>query len=157
MIRNRKRLFRYPWIEGASLLRHHESQRTLMRLRRWTGQPQAAKETDVKRTLLSITVATCLIAASAIAGAAERQSLATVDVGAAIQSDCAPPNDRAVCAAWHKEIRRNFTSREIGTLFGAATSCPEYKTSYSKVKTRYDRLQGEFAANYAASNSIAAR
>ena len=111
----------------------------------------------MKRTILSLTVTTCLLVASAIAGAAERQSLATVDVNAAIRSDCTPPNDRAICAAWHEEIRRNFTSREIGMLFGAATSYPEYKTSYSKVKVRYDRLQGEFAANYAAGNNVAAR
>ena len=111
----------------------------------------------MNRTILSITVSTCLLLASAIAGAAERQSLATVDVKGPIQSDCTPPNDRAVCAAWHEEIRRNFTSREIGMLFGAATSYPEYKTSYSNVKARYDRLQGEFAANYAARNSVAAR
>ncbi|HET7063751.1 MAG TPA: hypothetical protein VFI49_05700 [Rudaea sp.] len=111
----------------------------------------------MNRTILSITVSTCLLLASAVAGAAERQSLATVDVSGPIQSDCTPPNDRAVCAAWHEEIRRNFTSREIGMLFGAATSYPEYKTSYSNVKARYDRLQGEFAANYAARNSVAAR
>jgi hypothetical protein len=111
----------------------------------------------MKRTILSITLGACLIFASTLAAAGERQSLATVDVNGSSLSDCAPPNDRAACAAWHKEIRRNFTSRQIGMLFGAATSYPEYKTSYSKVKARYDRLQGEFAANYAAANSVAAR
>lgn len=111
----------------------------------------------MKRTTLSITVSTCLILASAIAGATERQSLATVDVNSSNQSDCTPPNDRATCVAWHEEIRRNFSSREIGMLFGAATSYPEYKTSYSKLKARYDRLQGEFAANLTPGSSVAAR
>jgi hypothetical protein len=111
----------------------------------------------MKRTILSITISACLILASAVAGAAERQSLTTVDVNSSSQSDCTPPNDRAACAAWHEEIRRNFSSREIGMLFGAATSYPEYQTSYSKVKARYDRLQGEFAANLTAGNSVAGR
>ena len=111
----------------------------------------------MKCTILSITISTCLILASAIAGAAERQSLATVDVNSSSQSDCTPPNDRAACAAWHQEIRRNFSSREIGMLFGAATSYPEYKTSYSNVKARYDRLQGEFAANLTTGNTVAAQ
>lgn len=111
----------------------------------------------MKRTILYLTTASCLTLASAIAGAADRQSLATVDVQGSSQSDCTPPNDRAICAAWHEEIRRNFTSREIGMLFGAATSYPEYKTAYSQVKARYDRLQGEFAANLASGDSVAAR
>ncbi|HSE11954.1 MAG TPA: hypothetical protein VLB69_04895 [Rudaea sp.] len=111
----------------------------------------------MNRTILSITVSTCLLLTSAIAGAGERQSLATVDVNGLNQADCTPPDDRAVCAAWHREIRRNFTGREIGMLFGAATSYAEYRTAYSRAKARYERLKGEFAANYAASHSVAAR
>jgi hypothetical protein len=119
---------------------------------------RADEETAMKRTILCIATTTCLLLASAFAVAAEHQSLATVDVQGSSQSDCTPPNDRAVCAAWHEEIRRNFTSRQIGMLFGAATSYPEYRTSYSKVKARYDRLQGEFAANHAvATGTLAAR
>jgi hypothetical protein len=37
-------------------------------------------------------------------------------------------------------IRQNFDEREIGMLFGAATSYPEYRTSYSSVRERYDNL-----------------
>lgn len=65
--------------------------------------------------------------------------------------DCTPPNalDTPLCAAWQDTIRRHFTEREIGMLFGAATSYPEYRTSYSRVKERYQWLQDDFAANYA--------
>jgi hypothetical protein len=41
-------------------------------------------------------------------------------------------------------------------LFGAATSYPEYKTSYSQVKARYDRLQTEFVAMQPAAGAVAA-
>ena len=58
--------------------------------------------------------------------------------------DCTPPNSNEECTAFHKEIRGNFSSREIGMLFGAATSYPEYRTSYSKVAERYD----SFARGY---------
>jgi hypothetical protein len=59
---------------------------------------------------------------------------------------CAPPTDLVACAAWHRVIRANFSPREIGILFGTATSYPEYATSYARVKSRYARLQGEFLA-----------
>jgi len=50
------------------------------------------------------------------------------------------------CTAWHRVIRANFSQREIGILFGTATSYPEYATSYARIKGRYERLQGEFLA-----------
>jgi hypothetical protein len=64
--------------------------------------------------------------------------------------DCTPPNDNAVCSAWHEQIRRNFSSREIGMLFGARTAYPEYLTSYGKVEARYNAMQAEFATTHAA-------
>ncbi|MEP6940010.1 MAG: hypothetical protein ABI846_09620 [Rudaea sp.] len=54
--------------------------------------------------------------------------------------ECAPPNSAIDCAKFHAEIRHNFSSREIGMLFGAATAYPEYRTSYSQVAGRYDRF-----------------
>jgi hypothetical protein len=67
---------------------------------------------------------------------------------------CKPPSDFAMCAEWHRVIRRNFTPHEIGMLFGTATSYPEYVTSYSRVKERYDRLRNEFAVNYSPANAV---
>jgi hypothetical protein len=63
-----------------------------------------------------------------------------------LDATCAPPSDLVACAAWHQVIRANFSPREIGILFGTATSYPEYATSYARVKGRYERLQGEFLA-----------
>ena len=59
---------------------------------------------------------------------------------------CLPPSDLVACAAWHQVIRANFSPREIGILFGTATSYPEYATSYARIKSRYERLHDEFAA-----------
>ena len=56
---------------------------------------------------------------------------------------CLPPSSSAACAEWHEEIRRSFSTREIGMLFGAATSYPEFRTAYSRVRTRYERLRSE--------------
>jgi hypothetical protein len=63
-----------------------------------------------------------------------------------LDTTCLPPSDLAACAAWHQVIRSNFSAREIGILFGTATSYPEYATSHARIKSRYERLQGEFSA-----------
>ena len=108
----------------------------------------------MKRTSVSI-IAGLALALAGTAGAAERQ-LEAVKVNSS-SVNCTPPNDSQMCSAWHAEIRRNFTNREIGMLFGAATSYPEYKTSYSRVKDRYDRLQNEFASTYQSAGAVAAK
>jgi len=110
----------------------------------------------MKRKIFATIAGVGLTALGTIALAADRPSLETVTVRQS-SVDCTPPNSVAACAAWHEEIRRNFTAREIGMLFGAATSYPEYKTSYSRVKARYDRLQSEFAANYHGADTIASK
>ncbi len=68
---------------------------------------------------------------------------------------CKPPSDLSMCTEWHRVIRRNFAPREIGMLFGSATSYAEYRTSYSRVKERYDRLRNEFAINYSPASAVA--
>ena len=59
-----------------------------------------------------------------------------------------------MCAEWHRIIRRNFAPREIGLLFGTATSYPLYATSYPRLKERYDRLSNEFAVNYSPASAV---
>lgn len=63
-----------------------------------------------------------------------------------LDTSCVPPSDLVACTAWHQVIRANFSPREIGILFGTATSYPEYATSYARIKSRYERLQGAFTA-----------
>lgn len=107
----------------------------------------------MKRTTLAI-VAGIGLALAGNAGASQNLDAVKVNSSAL---DCTPPNDSQVCSAWHAEIRRNFSTREIGMLFGAATSYPEYRSSYSRAKERYDRLQGEFAATLTSVDSVAAK
>jgi hypothetical protein len=66
--------------------------------------------------------------------------------GNELDAVCTPPSDFSACAEWHKVIRANFSPREIGILFGTATSYPEYATSYERIKSRYARLHDEFSA-----------
>jgi hypothetical protein len=68
---------------------------------------------------------------------------------------CKPPTDLSTCTEWHRVIRRNFAPHEIGMLFGSATSYAEYRTSYSRVKERYDRLRNEFAISYSPASAVA--
>ncbi|MBS0582785.1 MAG: hypothetical protein JSS42_06760 [Proteobacteria bacterium] len=60
--------------------------------------------------------------------------------------DCTPPNSAQQCGAFHGEVRRHFSNREIGMLFGAATAYPEYRSSYSFVKSRYENFAREYDA-----------
>jgi hypothetical protein len=64
--------------------------------------------------------------------------------GAKIQSgysmDCTPPNTAEECAQFHQEIRKNFSSREIGLLFGATTAYAESRSSYTWVAQRFDNF-----------------
>src|SRR5438045_3926503 len=79
-----------------------------------------------------------LLAATSLANAAGQ--LASVNVQGDTQSiaaECAPPNDSQECADFHAAIRKNFTSREIGMLFGAATGYQEYLTSNERVHAKY--------------------
>ena len=101
-----------------------------------------------------LAIAAALVSLSGFAIAQDDLELAPVIVRGippAALEDCTPPNanDSAMCAAFQDAIRRNFSEREIGMLFGAATAYPEYRTSYSWVKERYQWLQEDFAANYA--------
>lgn len=63
-----------------------------------------------------------------------------------LDDNCMPPSDLVACTAWHQVIRANFSPREIGILFGTATSYPEYATAHARIKTRYARLHEEFSA-----------
>ncbi|HMM58178.1 MAG: hypothetical protein DYH18_07520 [Xanthomonadales bacterium PRO7] len=107
----------------------------------------------------SIAISASLLCAAALANAAGNQ-LSTVSVQGIdkMSAACTPPDSRAVCSAWHEEIRRNFTPREIGMLFGARTSYPNYAASFDRLQARYSALQGQFAATHAKElNAIAAK
>ena len=86
----------------------------------------------------SIVIAASLLAATSFANAASGQlAQVTVHQNRLSTADCAPPNDAKECADFHAAIRRNFSQREIGMLFGAATAYQEYPTSYDRIRAKY--------------------
>jgi hypothetical protein len=87
----------------------------------------------------SIVIGTVLLAATSLTNANSTGQLALVTVHQDRSSagDCNPPNDSLECADFHAAIRKNFSAREIGMLFGAATAYQEYPTSYHRVRAKY--------------------
>jgi hypothetical protein len=87
----------------------------------------------------SIVIGAGLLVATSVANANTSGQLAKVTVhqDKFAAADCTPPNDSKECADFHAAIRRNFTTREIGMLFGAATAYQEYQTSYVRTRAKY--------------------
>ncbi|MGH8122913.1 MAG: hypothetical protein ACREPT_09100 [Rudaea sp.] len=117
-----------------------------------------------------LTTAICLTIAAVSASAGETRSLSPVtvranphDASASVPAangkevtECTPPNAAAACSAFHSEIRRNFSTREIGMLFGAASAYPEYAASYSKVSERYQTFLRDYEQRQSA-QTVAAK
>jgi len=76
-----------------------------------------------------------LLAATSFANAAGQ--LASVNVRSDAIADCTPPSDSQECADFHAAIRRNFSTREIGMLFGAATGYQEYPEAFERTRAKY--------------------
>jgi hypothetical protein len=70
---------------------------------------------------------------------------------------CTPPSSDPACTALHQQLRREFSRREIGMLFGAATSYPEFLTSYVRVNARYQALLRDARAGDRERVALAAR
>ena len=86
----------------------------------------------------SIVLGAGLLAATSFANAAGQLESVNVQGSAqSIAATCAPPNDSKQCADFHSAIRKNFSSREIGMLFGAATAYQEYLTSNDRVRAKF--------------------
>lgn len=108
--------------------------------------------TNLKARLGMTAALTALLAAFAAPTYAAGSAANDLQVAASVAANdldgvCTPPSDYSACAEWHKVIRANFSTREIGILFGTATSYPEFATSYSRIKSRYTRLREEFSAD----------
>jgi hypothetical protein len=96
----------------------------------------------------SIILGAGLLAATSVAAASG--PLASVQVQGSSQSittECTPPNHSQECADFHAAIRRNFSTREIGMLFGAPTAFAEYRTSDERVRARYAAFVRDVDAN----------
>jgi hypothetical protein len=89
-----------------------------------------------------------LLAATSFANAAGQLAPVKVQVNTrSIAVDCAPPNASRECSEFHALIRRNFSTREIGMLFGAATAYQEYLTTNDHVHAKYAAFLRDAEAN----------
>ena len=118
--------------------------------------PKSTKADTCRQFRSPIPLASSICWLTLAAGAGAAENLDTVKVNSSAL-ECAPPIELRACNAWRAEIRRHFTWRELGMLFDAATPYAEYRTSYSHVKERYERLRNEFAARDQAFDSVAGK
>jgi hypothetical protein len=87
---------------------------------------------------ISIVFGAGLLAITSFANAAGQ--LASVNVQSSTQSiviQCTPPSDSQQCADFHAAIRKSFSTREIGMLFGSASAYQEYLTSNDRLRAKY--------------------
>jgi hypothetical protein len=140
--------------------RHIDTVKAVVTTKRDSSNDQLKSRTRLGLTAVLTAVLTGAVVHAHAAGSVSRsEALLSGSTSEPAYNDldgkCKPPSDFAMCAEWHRVIRRNFTPREIGMLFGTATSYPQYATSYSRVKDRYDRLRNEFAVNYSPASAVA--
>lgn len=100
--------------------------------------------------LSAISAAFVLAAIVGVASAAgQNRVMHPITVSGAPVSECAPPNDTTghACDAFNQMVRANFTPREIGMLFGNASSYPESLTGgIDRLQRRYQAVVQEYMA-----------
>jgi len=108
--------------------------------------PPTPQETAVKTRIFITAVA---LAAFGMAHAADDTKIypqlnvthsASKNVQSGYSMDCTPPNSAEECAQFHREIRKNFSSREIGMLFGASTAYAESRSASTWVAQRFENF-----------------
>lgn len=100
----------------------------------------------MKLQVIPIAIAFTAIAGVAAAADNTRQALPTIVVSGEVAA-CRPPSAAPVCGNFHRFIRANFSSRELGMLFGNPTSYPEYLTGgIARVQERYQLLTQQYVA-----------
>ena len=112
------------------------------------------------KSLLTLGTLAASLAISGIASAAgetTQRTLTPITVKHRATLDCTPPSSEEACAFMHAQIRHAFSKREIGMLFGARSSYPEYPISYARLNQRYQALARDLAGNGEARVAIAAR
>jgi hypothetical protein len=114
-----------------------------------------------KLSAISIAIVIAGIAGTAFA-AGQGKTMQPVTVTGAPAAECAPPNVHTghACEGFNQLVRAHFTPREIGMLFGAGTSYPEYVTAgIDRLQRRCQAVLQEYlAAQQAASHAdIAAK
>lgn len=109
--------------------------------------------------LSAISVAIILAGAAGVAFAGGQTNvMPPINVHPAGVAACAPPNGTTghACDGYNQFLRANFTPRQIGMLFGARTSYPEYLTGgIDRLQKRYDTLLQQYVASQRASANAA--
>lgn len=110
----------------------------------------------MKLSAISVAIVLAGIAGTAFAANPGR-TLNPVVVSASGSGECTPPNDTTghACDAFNEMLRANFSTREIGMLFGYSTSYPESLTGgIDRLQRRYQAaVQQYVAAQQAAGKS----
>jgi hypothetical protein len=110
--------------------------------------------------LSAISIAIVLASVVGVASAAgQSQTLPRVNVSAVGISGCTPPNATTghACDSYNAFLRANFSSRQIGMLFGYQTSYPEYRTGgIDRLQRRYQSLLQQWVASQSDVNAAAA-
>ena len=112
------------------------------------------------KSLLILGTLVASLAVSGIAGAASdtsQRTLTPITVKHRTTLDCTPPSSNEACAFMHAQIRHAFSTREIGMLFGARSSYPEYPIAYARLNQRYQALARDFAGGGEARVALVAR
>lgn len=117
--------------------------------------PLQAQEVPVmKLHAIPAAVAVVMVALSGVAFAGgQTQELPSVTVHGSLLAECAPPNDQVAhaCDTFNELVYANFTSREIGMLFGYRTSYPENLTGgIERLQSRYQALMEQYVAQQGA-------
>lgn len=109
--------------------------------------------------LSAISLALVLVGVAGVASAAgQGRVMPPINVQGVNGSACEPPNDTSghACDSYDQFLRANFTQREIGMLFGARTSYPEYRTGgIDRLQRRYQVLLQQYVAAHSAANASA--
>lgn len=100
----------------------------------------------MKTSMFAVAIATLF--ASQLASAADA-TLATIQARGSA-ANCSGISYDPACSAFHKEVRRHFSEREIRMLFGARTSVPNYQASYDAVEKRYENFVRDYDERVAA-------
>jgi hypothetical protein len=106
----------------------------------------------MKLSAISIAIILAGAAGAAFAGG-QADVMPAVNVQAEAVSACVPPNDTRghACDDYDRFLRANFSSREIGMLFGYQTSYPESLTGgIDRLQRRYDVLLQQYIAAHSA-------
>ena len=101
------------------------------------------------RTMKFRAISIAIVFAGIVGVAAAGNAVQPANASGPAIAQCVPPDDTAghACDRFHDLIRAHFTAREIGMLFGARTSYPEYLTGgIDRLQRRYEALMQAYLA-----------